>query len=89
MIPTFQGEPERVSIPADIDAFTKELWENLDPLPSFEGEPRKVAVTAPDAKTLANELWVNLNADNKVSLFVEYIDLASGARDSVIINKHN
>jgi hypothetical protein len=30
VIPTFQGEPERVSIPADIDAFTKELWENLD-----------------------------------------------------------
>jgi hypothetical protein len=30
VIPTFQGEPERVSIPNDIDTFTKELWENLD-----------------------------------------------------------
>ena len=60
-----------------------------NPLPSFEGEPRKVAVTAPDAKTLAGELWANLNGDNKVSLFVEYIDLATGKRDSVIINKHN
>ena len=30
VIPTFQGEPERVSIPADIDAFTTELWNNLD-----------------------------------------------------------
>ena len=30
VIPTFQGEPERVTIPADIDAFTKELWENLN-----------------------------------------------------------
>jgi len=30
VIPTFQGEPERVTIPADIDAFTKELWDNLD-----------------------------------------------------------
>ena len=30
MIPTFQGEPERVSIPANIEDFTKELWENLD-----------------------------------------------------------
>ena len=30
MIPTFQGEPERVSIPADIDAFTEELWTNLN-----------------------------------------------------------
>ena len=30
VIPTFQGEPERVCIPADIEAFTKELWENLN-----------------------------------------------------------
>ena len=30
VIPTFQGEPERVSIPADIDSFTAELWDNLD-----------------------------------------------------------
>ena len=30
VIPTFQGEPERVSIPADIDAFTEELWTNLN-----------------------------------------------------------
>ena len=29
-IPTFQGEPERVSIPSDIDTFTKEIWENLN-----------------------------------------------------------
>ena len=29
-IPTFQGEPERIAIPDDIDAFTKDLWENLD-----------------------------------------------------------
>ena len=30
VIPTFQGEPERVAIPADIDAFTAELWDNLN-----------------------------------------------------------
>ena len=35
-----------------------------DPLPSFEGEPRRVAVTAPDAETLANDLWLALNEDN-------------------------
>ncbi len=29
-IPTFCGEPERVEIPNDIDAFTKEIWENLN-----------------------------------------------------------
>ena len=59
-----------------------------NPLPSFEGEPRQVAVTAPDAATLARELWANLNEDNKVSLFVRYIDLTTGETDTVIINKH-
>ena len=68
--------------------FIHTYQENLDPLPSFEGEPRKVAITAPDAKTLANELWASLNEDNKVSLFVQYVDLASGERDTVILDKH-
>jgi len=58
------------------------------PLPSFEGEPRRVAVTAPDAETMANELWLALNDDNKVSLFVRYIDLDSGDDETSIINKH-
>ena len=68
--------------------FIHTYQENLDPLPSFEGEPRKVAITAPDAKTWAEELWTNLNEDNKVSLYVRYIDLATGEAESVIINKH-
>lgn len=59
-----------------------------NPLPSFEGEPRRVAITAPDAGTLAKELWENLNEDNKVSLFVRYIDLATGENTDVIINKN-
>ena len=47
-----------------------------------------MAVTAPDAKTLADELWASLNEDNKVSLFVQYIHLATGERETVILNKH-
>jgi IMP cyclohydrolase len=62
--------------------------ENLDPLPSFEGEPRRVAITAPDAKTLADQLWADLNEDNKVSLFVRYIRLADGSVEDCIVNKH-
>ncbi len=57
VIPTFQGEPERVSIPNDIDAFTAELWDNL-------------------------------NADNKISLFVRYTDLESRQYEQRILNKH-
>ncbi len=56
-IPTFQGEPERVEIPDDIDLFTDKLWNAL-------------------------------NADNKISLYVNYTDLASGAEETRIINKN-
>lgn len=56
-IPTFQGEPERVNIGNDIDAFTNELWNALD-------------------------------KDNKISLYVRYTDLATGAQDERMINKN-
>ena len=59
-----------------------------DPLPAFEGEPRQVAIAAPNAETLAQEMWKNLNEDNKVSLFVRYIDLQTRESETVIINKH-
>ena len=56
-IPTFQGEPERVEIPNDIDAFTNDIWENLD-------------------------------ENNKISLYVRYVDLASGQSEDRLINKN-
>lgn len=56
-IPTFQGEPERVEIPNDIDEFAENLWNNL-------------------------------NNDNKISLYVRYIDLGDGAVQSVMYNKN-
>ena len=59
-----------------------------NPLPSFAGEPVLVDVIAPDASALAKELWESLNEDNKVSLFVEYIDLEHGTLHTVIHNKH-
>ena len=62
--------------------------ENTDPLPAFEGEPRQVSITAPCAAVLAKEVWENLNPDNKVSLFVRYMDLETRECDTVIINKH-
>ena len=47
-----------------------------------------VSITAPDAETLAGDLWLALNEDNKVSLFVRYIDLETGDDETSIINKH-
>ncbi len=56
-IPSFQGEPERMAIPAEIDAFTAALWESLD-------------------------------ADNRISLYVRYTDLETGAYEDRLINKN-
>ena len=58
------------------------------PLPSFEGEPRPVKLEAANAQELASLMWEGLNEDNKVSLYVSYIELATGKSDSVIVNKH-
>ena len=60
-----------------------------NPLPSFEGEPERIALEWADAKTFADVLWENLNEDNKVSLFVRTINIADGATDTVIINRHS
>lgn len=59
-----------------------------DPLPSFEGEPKVVAIPD-DMDGFATTLWDSLNADNKVSLFVRYIDIATGTYESKIINKNS
>ena len=59
-----------------------------NPIPSFEGEPVKIATTN-DMQEFAVGLWNSLNADNKVSLFVRYIDIASGKPEDVIINKYD
>ncbi len=58
-----------------------------NPLPSFEGEPKLVAIDN-DMEAFANMLWENLNADNKVSLFVRYIDIETGNYETKIINKN-
>ena len=75
--------------PAGEGRFIHTYQENADPLPSFEGEPRRVAITAPDARTLADEIWSHLNEENKVSLYVCYRDLSTDKMDTVILNKHS
>lgn len=57
------------------------------PLPSFEGEPKQIAMEN-DMDKFADGLWTALNADNKVSLFVRYIDLETGKATSKIYNKN-
>ena len=58
-----------------------------NPLPSYEGEPTLVSIEG-DIDTFTKNVWEALNADNKVSLFTRYIDIATGKYESRIINKN-
>ena len=58
-----------------------------NPLPSFEGEPKLVSIPD-DMEAFTDLVWNSLNADNKVSLFVRYIDIATGSYETKIINKN-
>lgn len=58
-----------------------------DPLPSFEGEPTKVDITG-DIDSFTNLVWDNLNEDNKVSLFVRFIEIRTGKTETRIVNKN-
>lgn len=58
-----------------------------NPLPSFEGEPKLVSMDD-DMDKFTDMLWNSLNEDNKVSLFVRYIDIATGTYQTKIINKN-
>lgn len=58
-----------------------------NPLPSFEGEPKLVEINE-EIDSFTNSLWNSLNEENKVSLFVRYIDIATGLWETRIINKH-
>ena len=59
-----------------------------NPLPSFEGEPTLVKIGNDSLDEFADKIWNSLNSDNKVSLYVRYIDIATGKSESKIINKN-
>lgn len=58
-----------------------------NPLPSFEGEPKRVSISD-DMDAFTQMLWSSLNEDNKVSLFVRYIDIETGEYRTTILNKN-
>lgn len=58
-----------------------------NPIPTFIGEPERVAL--PDGiDALTAEIWENLNEKNKISLYVRYVDLATGKSESRMHNKN-
>ena len=58
-----------------------------NPLPSFEGEPKRIGIEGGIGE-FTDLLWSSLNEENKVSLFVRYIDLETGKYESRIVNKN-
>lgn len=58
-----------------------------NPLPSFEGEPKLVEIDG-DIDQFTDMVWNNLNQDNKVSLFVRFIDIETGKYETKIVNKN-
>ncbi len=58
------------------------------PLPSFAGEPKRVAIGDDPIDSFTDALWNALNEENKVSLFVRYIDIQTGKTETRIINKN-
>lgn len=67
--------------------FIHTYMEDGDPLPSFEGEPKLVGVED-DIDLFANRVWDSLNEENKVSLFVRYINIETGEYETRIVNKN-
>ena len=57
-----------------------------NPLPSFEGEPELVSLPDEDIDAMTARIWDSLNQDNKVSLFVRVIDIATGEYETRIVN---
>lgn len=67
--------------------FIHTYMQDGDPLPSFEGEPKLVGLDD-DIDAFTNNVWESLNGDNKVSLFVRYINIETGEYETRIVNKN-
>jgi IMP cyclohydrolase len=67
--------------------FIHTYMEDGNPLPSFEGEPEWVDIKG-GIDEFTNLVWSNLNEDNKVSLFVRFIDIETGKYETRIMNKN-
>ena len=58
-----------------------------NPIPTFQGEPERIAI-GNDMEEFTQMIWTNLNENNKISLYVRFTDLETGAYDETIINKN-
>lgn len=74
--------------PAGEGRFIHTYQNDGDPLPSFEGEPERILIGNEDIDSFAEHIWESLDEENKVSLFVRYIEVETGKYESRILNKN-
>ncbi|NLK86131.1 MAG: inosine monophosphate cyclohydrolase [Clostridiaceae bacterium] len=72
---------------AGVGHFIHTYMHDGNPLPSFRGEPKLVGISG-DIDAFTGMIWSSLNEENKVSLFVRFIDIATGRYETRIINKN-
>ena len=83
------GDPSSCENPkAGEGRFIHTYMHDGNPLPSFSGEPKKVAISR-DIDSFTQLVWESLNEENKVSLFVRYIDIETGKYETRILNKNH
>ena len=75
------------NVPAGEGHFIHTYMGDGNPLPSFEGEPEWIDIEG-DIDTFTDRIWNSLNEENKVSLFVRYINLENGTWETRIVNKN-
>ena len=68
--------------------FIHTYMQDGNPLPSFEGEPKLIGIEG-ETDEFTKTVWDNLNEDNKVSLFVRFIDINTGKYETRIVNKNS
>ena len=68
--------------------FIHTYMQDGNPLPSFEGEPKLIGIEG-EIDEFTKTVWDNLNEDNKVSLFVRFIDINTGKYETRIVNKNS
>ena len=73
---------------AGVGRFIHTYMGDGNPLPSFEGEPEKIGIDAKNIDAFTDMLWTSLNEENKVSLYVKFIDIATGEAETRIVNKN-
>lgn len=67
--------------------FIHTYMQDGNPLPTFEGEPKWIAIEG-EIDDFAAKVWESLNEENKVSLFVRFIDIETGKYETRIFNKN-